>query len=125
MAAALAQIGAGFDEAARVNAFKLRVERLLKLGPNHPAVRARFSARAEIVRSRSLDQAIALVERWWREERKALQIASAFGRGNRLSLDILSELRLILRFMRFTRRQAEFPTTVAALCDEPIAMAAE
>ena len=36
MAAALAQIGAAFDEAATINAFKMRVDRLIRLGPDHP-----------------------------------------------------------------------------------------
>ena len=47
MDVALAQIGAAFDEAAALNDFKLRVERALRRGPQHPAVRARFGARAE------------------------------------------------------------------------------
>ena len=122
---ALAQIGAAFDEAAIVNALKLRVERSLRLGPQHPAVRARFSARAQLMFGRSLDQAIALTERAWREERKAFQIAAAFGRGSRLSLDVLSELRIALRLMRAKQMQAQFPAILAALCEGPIAMAAE
>jgi len=96
MAAAVAQIGAAFDEAATANAFKMRIDRLIRLGPNHPVVRARFGARAAMVSRRNLDGAIIAVERWWRDERKAFQIANAFGRGTRLSLDILSELRLVL-----------------------------
>jgi hypothetical protein len=122
---ALAQIGAAFDDAAIVNARKLRVERTLRLGPQHPAVRARFSARAQILLGRSLDQAIALTERAWRNERKAFQIASAFGRGSRLSLDVLAEARLMLRLFRAKRMQAQFPAIVAALCDDAIALAAE
>ena len=123
--AALAEIGAAFDEAAKVNAFKLRVERQLRRGPLHPAVRARFGARAALLRGRNLDAAIALAERWWRDERRAFLIASALGRGVRLSLDVLQELRLILRLMRCKRMHAEFPAIIAALCDEPDAMAAE
>ncbi len=125
MAAALAQINATFDEAAAVNAFKLRVERQLSRGPSHPAVRARYAGRAALLQGRSLDAAIALVERWWRDERRAFLIASALGRGVRLPLDVLKELRLILRLMRFQRMQAQFPTIVAAVCDEPTALAAE
>ena len=125
MAAALAQIGAAFDEAAAVNTFKIRVERLMRLGPDHPAMRARFGARAEMLVGRSLDAAIVLVERWWRDERKAFQIASAFGCGSRLSLEVLRELRLILRLMRFKRMQAEFSAALTALCDMPAEMAAE
>lgn len=125
MAAALAQIEAAFDEAAAVNAFKLRVEQQLGRGPSHPAVRARYAGRAALLQGRSLDAAIALVERWWRDERRAFLIASALGRGVRLPLQVLQELRLILRLMRCKRMQAQFSTIVAAVCDEPIAMAAE
>jgi len=32
---ALAEIGAAFGEAAHINGFKLRVERYLRLGPQH------------------------------------------------------------------------------------------
>lgn len=108
-----------------INALKLRVERLVRLGPRHPALRARYGARAEWLRGRSLDAAIVLVERARREERKAFQIAAALGRGSRLSLEVLSELRLILRLLRRQRMQAEFPAIIAALCEEPIALAAE
>src|ERR1700734_2876539 len=97
MDVALAQIGAAFDEAAALNDFQLRVERALRRGPQHPAVRARFGARAALLSGRHLDAAIAAVERWWRDERKAFQIASALGYGDRLSLDVLRELRVILR----------------------------
>jgi len=120
-----AQIGAAFDEAAAINAFKLRVERLIRLGPHHPAVRARFGGRADLLFGRSLDAAIAAVERWWRDERKAFAIASALGCGSRLSLEILGELRLILRLLRLKRMQAEFGEIIATLCEVPIAAAAE
>jgi hypothetical protein len=125
MAAALAQIGAAFDETAAVNGFKLRVERLFRLGPQHATVRARFGPRAPLLAGRSPDAAIAAVERWWRDERKAFQIASALGYGNRLSLEVLRELRLILRIMRFKGMEAEFGAIVRALCDKPTALAAE
>ena len=125
MDAALAQVQAAFDEAAIVNARKLEVEHWLRLGPHHPAVRARFSARAALLQGRSLATAVVLVERWWRNERKAFQIASAFGRGSALSLQVLRELRLILRLMRFRRMHAQFDSILAALRDDSIAMAAE
>jgi len=125
MAAALAQISAAFDDAAGVNAFKIRVERLLRLGPQHPAVHARFGARAEMLFGRDLNAAIVMVERWWRDGRKAFQIASAFGCASRLSLEVLRELRLILRLMRFKRMKVEYEVALAALCDMPIAAAAK
>ena len=122
---ALAQIGAAFDEAAALNHFKLRIERLIRLGPQHPAIRARFGARAAMLSGRGLDAAITAVERWWRDERKAFQIASALGYGNRSSLEALRELRLILRWMRLKRMHAQFGAIVAAVCGEAIAEAAE
>lgn len=122
---ALAQIGAMFGEASVINAFKLKVERLLQLDPRDAEVKARFGVRAQLLRGRSLDEAATLVERWWRDERKAFQIASALGRGNRLSLEVLAELRLILRFMRFKRMQAKFFQIIAEMGDEPMAEAAE
>jgi hypothetical protein len=122
---ALTEIGAAFDQAAAVNDFKIRVERLIRRGPRHPALRARFSARAAMLRGRSLDATVAKVERWWRDERKAFQIASALGGGTRLSLEVLRELRLVLRLMRFKRMEAEYFETLAALCNPPTAMAAE
>jgi len=126
MEVALAQIGAAFDETAAVNAFKIRIERLLRLGAYYPAVRARFGARAGMLFGHRLDAAVILVERCWRAERKAFQIASAFGCGTRLSLEVLRELRLILRLLRRKRMEAEYGAALAALCDAPIAkLAAE
>jgi hypothetical protein len=124
MAVALAQISAAFDEAASVNAFKIRIERLIRLDPHHPALRARFGARARMLRGRDLGTAIAVVERWWREERKAFAIASALGCATRLSLEVLGELRLILRVMRWKRMQPDYESIVAALCEAPFAAAA-
>jgi hypothetical protein len=124
-AIALAQIGAAFDEAATINAFKIRVERLIGLGPQHPAVRGRFGARACLLFGRGLDAAIAVVERWWRDERKAFQIASALGCATRLSFEVLRELRLILRLMRCKKMYGEFGELVSTLCGAPIAAAAE
>jgi hypothetical protein len=123
--AALADIGAAFGEAAVVNDFKIRVERFLRLGPQHAAARARFGARAALLAGRNLDAATVTVERWWRDERKAFQVASALGCGTRLPLEVLRELRLILRLLRFKRMEAEYREALAALRDRPRAIAAE
>lgn len=123
--AALAHIGVAFDETAAVFDFKLKVERVLCRGPAHPAVRARFGARAAMLSGLPLDMAVARAERWWRDERKAFQIASALGFGNRLSLDVLRELRLILRLLRYQRLHAEFGAIIPAVCGGTMAEAAE
>ena len=125
MATALAEIEAAFDEAAAINAFKMRIEQMPGFGPGHPAVHARFAARATLLSGHTLGASIIAVDRWWRDERKAFQIASAFGCAPRLSLEVLGELRLILRLMRFKRMEAEFAIARAALDAAPIAAAAE
>jgi hypothetical protein len=125
MDAACAQIAAAFGTAGEINDVKRRVEHVLRAGPDHPAARARFGARVELLASRGLDDAVTTAERWWRSERKAFQIASALGRHNRLSLDVLRELRLVLRLLRFKRMDAECGAIAAALCGESFAAAAE
>jgi hypothetical protein len=123
--AALAQIATAFSQAAEINAFKRRVARWLRLGPQHPAVRARFRARAAALPQWELAAAIREVERWWREERKTFALATALGYGSRLPLETLRELRLILRLMRGKRVAAEFGAIAAAVCEDEIALAAE
>jgi hypothetical protein len=125
MGRALAQIETAFDKAAAINDFKLRVERLFQLGPRHSILRTRFAARVQMLCGCSLAAAAAKTERWWRQELRAFQIASAFGYGNRISLEILRELRLILRLMRFKHMDREFADIGAALRGEFIAEAAE
>ena len=122
---ALTEIGVAFDQGAVNNGFKIRVERLMRRGPRHPALQARFGARATRLHGRGLDAAIATVERWWSDERKAFQIASALGGGTRLSLEVLRDMRLVLRLMRFKRMEAAYFDALAALCNPPAAMAAE
>jgi len=125
MDGALARIGAAFDEAAAINRFKIEIARYIRLGPHHIAMRARYGARVTLLAGLPLDAAIARAEGWWRDERKVFQIASALGRGNRLSLEVLRELRLMLRLLRTKRMQAQFAAIVASACGETIAEAAE
>ena len=122
---AFAKIDAAFDRSAAINGFKIRVELLLQTDRHHPALRARFGARAGMLAARSLDASVQAVERWWRDEQKAFAIASALGGGTRLSLDVLRELRLILRLLRLKRMDAEFHAIVVALSERASAIAAE
>ena len=123
--AALAEIGTAFDHAAELNEFKLRVERWLRLGPQHGAVRARFGARAAMLCGRSLGTAVVVAERWWRDERRAFQLVNVLGYGNRHSLDVLRELRLILRLMRAKRMDGFYDEIIATLRDTQMPLAAE
>jgi hypothetical protein len=115
LAAALAAIEAAFDRAAVVNDLKIAVERHIRRGPEHAAVRARFAARAALLRGRNLEAAIVAIERWRRDEMRAFAIASAFGRGGRLPLAVLDEPRLLLRWLRFKRMHAHYTAAFAAL----------
>ncbi len=91
--AAIAEIHSAFDKAAEINFFKRRVARWLRFGPQHPAVRARFRARAAALPQWRLDAAIREVEHWWREERKTFALASALGYGSRLPLETRNSRR--------------------------------
>jgi hypothetical protein len=113
--AARAAIEAAFDRAAIVNDLKIAVERHIRRGPEHPAVHARFAARAALLHGHDLDAAVIAIERWRRDEQRAFAIASAFGRGSRLPLQVLDELRLLLRWLRFKRLHAEYANALAEL----------
>ena len=122
---AFAKIDAAFGHAAVIAGFKIRVELLLQTDIHHSALRARFGARAQMLAGYDLDAAVAAVERWWRTETKAFAIASALGGGNRLSLDVLRELRLILRLARFKRMEKEFALLAETLGRRSVGVAAE
>jgi hypothetical protein len=80
---ALAQIEAAFGEAAAVNDFKLRVERLPRLGPQHPAVRARFRARAQMLCGCNLAVAAARRKRSLRNRSLAVLLTAERAERNR------------------------------------------
>ena len=82
---------------------KDRVRRAIKLGTGHAAVRARYGTRLSMLRGLSLETSIYCVEKWLGHERRVFELASSFGGGNRLSIQILSELRLLLRLLRRDR----------------------
>lgn len=124
LAAALAAIEAAFSQAAVVNDLKIAVERHIRRGPGHAAVRARLAARAALLHGRGLDAAIVTVERWRRDEQRAFAIASAFGRGSCLPLQVLDELRLLLRWLRFKRLHADYATALTVLCGNAPALEA-
>jgi hypothetical protein len=115
LAAALAAIDAAFNRAAVVNDLKIAVERHIDRGPAHPAVHARFAARTALLRGQALEAAIVTIERWRRDEQRVFAIANAFGRGSRLSLQVLNELRLLLRWLRFKHLHAEYADALTTL----------
>jgi hypothetical protein len=116
--AAKAMIEAGFDESAAHIDFKARVAAILASGPADPAIRIRYRMRASMLAGRSLGAGIVAVERWYKAERRAYQIA-LFARPSPLSLLTLAELRLILRFFRRKGMGDQFPALVEAVLQLP------
>lgn len=106
MARALAAIEREFGTGAEQRHRKERIRSLLLLPVGHPAMRARFGGRRSLLEGRTIHGAIAAVERAFQAERKAFQITAGLGGGIRLSVEILAELRLILRLMRAKRIMA-------------------
>jgi hypothetical protein len=89
--------------AGEIASFKNRVCSITRLGTGDPALRARYGARLELLRGYNIDTACRLVDAWYRDEqalrRKFLQIPYV-PQPSRLSLEVLRELRLILRCLR-------------------------
>ena len=106
---ACAAIDREFSHSSDVVRFKRRIRTILR-EPDHPAVAARYGARAHWLRRCPLATAVTCVDNEWRIERQSFQLAAVSGWGTRLSVEILAELNLILRWMRRNRMDAEFVT---------------
>ena len=106
---ACADINREFGRSSEVMRFKRRIRAILR-EPDHPAVAARYGARAKWLRRCPLATAVTCVDNEWRIERQSFQLAAVSGWGTRLSVEILAELNLILRWMRRNRMDAEFVT---------------
>ena len=113
----------------RPNAPKRRqerdIERVRRAAAEVPAEQRSAMAIALAQIGAAFDAAIAVAERWWRDERRAFQIESVFGCTPRLSLEVLRDLRLILRWMRFKRMAAQYSAIIEALGEARAARAAE
>ena len=118
MDAAIAAVRTTFDRQHEINALKLTVEWAINRGTGDPLVRARYRNRALDLHLCNLDKSIIRIERWYREERKAQQTAMAVGGGSRLSLEVLAELRLLLRMIRRSSFRAHYPAIVRLLIGE-------
>lgn len=108
MRAAIARLGSEFDRTAQIATFKCRVLHHMRLGAGHAHVRARFGRRVAMLRGYSIDAACLLVERWLREEKRTFEIAATFGKGHRLGIEVLLELRLLLRLIRRSKEYRQY-----------------
>lgn len=98
LAVALACVDVQFGPAYRINNFKRRVERIIRMTYGHPEIRARFFFFTSIIAHRglSLDQACILLRTECRD----------FG--------FADEFYLTLRWLRFKRMHKAFAEMVAA-----------
>lgn len=100
MQRALDEIGRRFGPWGVNDSLKRQVRRFMRLGVDHPAVKARYGARAAMLRGVHINLAVALVDGLLRGEQIKFAHQSVIGSPSRLSVQVLTELRLILRFMR-------------------------
>ena len=125
MTAALAAIDQAFGPGSDTRALKCRCRRVLRF-PEWQCWKARYGRRAaHVVEAVICHQAsngmsapvlaiaINIIERQYRDERRAVQIAAALGRGNGLSVMVLRELRLLLRYLRASGMAREFPKIIS------------
>jgi hypothetical protein len=96
--ALLRDVAALGGPAAETNRFKQRCRRMIRYGAGHPAVFARYWARAKALRGCTAAEAVAIVEVWYGTEKRRWR-----SNDHRLSLMVLSELRLLVRLMRAKR----------------------
>jgi hypothetical protein len=88
---------------------------MIRRGADDFDVRMRYGRRAQMLLALPLEAAMSRVEFWYRAERKAHQIACAFGRANAAALIPLQSIRLLLRLLRRKRLHAEWPALVDAV----------
>jgi hypothetical protein len=113
MAGAIRAIEQAFGPRAVIQDLKRTVRRVLR-NPAHEAIPYRYGARAKMATG-TLEQACAMVEHWYREEQRATRFAWQLGYGTRLSMTVLIELRLILRFMRRKKMGMTFAIVAAEI----------
>lgn len=106
--ASIAQINATFGRAFDANHLKLACESIIRMGADHPEVRARFAGRARASAASTLADAIAVVDLW-----RAAELQRP--KPSRLSLQALAELRLLLRLMRHRGLAWAFPLVMSAV----------
>jgi hypothetical protein len=85
--------------------FKIRLRRVLRGAVSHRELVARYGARA---RNMSLTEAVRVAHTLYRAERASFN-------PSRLTLDVLWELSVMLRFMAAKRMHGEFPDIVSKL----------
>jgi hypothetical protein len=90
-----AAIARAFSAAAEIDRFKRRCRQMIRWGASHPAVCGRYWVRARLLRQQDTAGAADIITAWYATEKTRWRRLDA-----RLSIAVLRELRLIIRFMR-------------------------
>lgn len=98
--------------AARGRIAKEHLRLAMRLGTGHLWVRSRYGARARMVRNHTIDAAIFLVEHHLREEKRTFEILRVFGKEVALSLQVLTEVLIILRMLRRSNFRNHLPGVI-------------
>ena len=103
-----ASMHAGFDRSCEINSLKLSILHAIKLGTGHPLIRARYGERARMLKELPIDTAIWVVDKWyWIERGKSA-----------LSLNVLREMRVMLRMLRRSSLRDHLPAILSLVCDD-------
>ena len=113
-----------FGQAAVVNDLKIAVERHIRRGPDHLAVRARFAARAGLLTAAASTRPSSRSSAGGGTSSAPLRSRAPSAAAARLPLQVLDELRLLLRWLRFKRLHADYATARAALSGDAPALEA-
>lgn len=120
MDAAKAQIDAAFSEASIHNSLKLRVASVIKRGPSDEQVQKRYGVRARALYDHRLFDVVAATKRialWHSYAKLTFDLAERLEASDaRLSLTVLTELHLLVRWMRRYRAK-QFPIALEAILD--------
>jgi len=103
MDAALAQIEAAFAKPAIPNDLKARVAKAIQRGPDNPVIRARYGARARHLldhRVFQIENAVRRVKVWNTDANLTQALAMRLRQTPGLTVMVLEELHLTLRWMR-------------------------
>lgn len=99
--------------AGRGRTAKAHIRLAIKLGTGHLWVRARYGARAACLKGQTIDDAIRLTEHWLLEELRTFEILRVFGGGVALSIQVLTEVNLILRLLRRSKFRNHLPGVIS------------
>lgn len=99
--------------ASRGRLAKAHIRMAMRLGTGHLWVRARYSRRAVLLKGLTVDDAVTLLDRALHEEKRTFEILRVFGKEVALSLQVLTEVMLVVRLLRRSKFRNHLPGVIA------------